>query len=97
MDFFCVPLRWGRVFLLDKAQVQSLTLAAPAWCDWEVVRAGGVRKRGMGKRGRFSVACWGCVQGASEIDHRPPITQRAILIAIFVSCHAPAKIMAGQV
>ena len=27
------------VFLLDKARVQSLTQAAPAWCDWEVVRA----------------------------------------------------------
>jgi hypothetical protein len=37
---------------MDKARVQSLTQAAPAWCDWEVVRAGGVRKRGMGKKGR---------------------------------------------
>ena len=40
------------MFLLDKARVQSLTQAAPAWCDCEVVRAGGVRTRGMGKRGR---------------------------------------------
>ena len=38
----CVPPRMGRVFYLDKARVQSLTQAAPAWCDWEVVRAGGV-------------------------------------------------------
>jgi hypothetical protein len=50
--FLCVPPRRGRVFYLDKARVQSLTQAAPAWYDWEVVRAGGVRKRGMGKRGR---------------------------------------------
>ena len=33
---------------MDKARVQSLTQAR----DWEVVRAGGVRKRGMGIRGR---------------------------------------------
>jgi hypothetical protein len=42
------------VFLSDKArvQVQSLTQAVPAWWDWEVVRAGEVGTRGMGKRGR---------------------------------------------
>ena len=51
-QFFCVPPRRGRVFLLDKARVQSLTLAVPAWWDWEVVRAGGVGTRGMGKRER---------------------------------------------
>jgi hypothetical protein len=77
---------------LDKARVQSLTQAAPAWGDLEVVRAGGVldgvRKRGMGKRG--AVACWGRVQGASEIGHRPLTTQRAELIVVFVSCHAHA-------
>ena len=53
LDFFpvfCVSPRRGRVFELDKARVQSLTQAAPAWCDWEVVRAGGVGTRGMGKK-----------------------------------------------
>ena len=32
--------RRGHVFYMDKAQVQSLTQAMPAWWDWEVVRAG---------------------------------------------------------
>ena len=36
---------------MDKAQAQLLTQAMPAWWDWEVVRAGGVGTRGMGKRG----------------------------------------------
>ena len=33
---------------MDKAQVQSLTQAMPAWWDWEVVRAGGVEEWGQG-------------------------------------------------
>jgi len=37
---------------MDKAQVQSLTQAVPVCWDWEVVRAGGVETRGMGKMSR---------------------------------------------
>jgi len=37
---------------MDKAQVQSLTQVVPAWWDWEVVQAGGVGTRGIGKRWR---------------------------------------------
>jgi hypothetical protein len=56
---------------LDKAQVQSLTQAAPAWCDWEVVRASRVRKRGMGKRGRSLAGAVSRVRKLA-IVHVPP-------------------------
>jgi hypothetical protein len=51
-------------------------------------------EKGHGQKG--AVACWSRVQGASEIGHRPLTTQRDELIVVFVSCHAPAKIMARQ-
>ena len=60
---------------MDKARVQSLTQAAPAWCDWEVVRAGGVRTRGMGKRGRAED------KGKGEDDELIGIIKKAAISA----------------
>jgi hypothetical protein len=57
---------------LDKARVQSLTKTAPAWWDWEVVRAGGVRKRGLGKRGRSLAGAVSRVRRKLAIAYLPP-------------------------
>jgi hypothetical protein len=58
---------------LDRARVQSLTQAVPAWWDWEMVRAGGVGTRGMGKRGRAKD------KGKREDDELIGIIQRAAI------------------
>jgi hypothetical protein len=40
------------MFRMDKTDIQSVTQAAPARWDWEMIREGGVGTRDMGKRGR---------------------------------------------
>ena len=94
---------WGRVQGASKIDHRPLTTQRAELIvvdddvrKWLLAEVLGVRCCGAAFS-RKAVARWGPVQGASEIGHRPPTTQRAELIVVFVIYRVPAEIMAGQV